>query len=363
MSKTDYIVIGGGIIGMMTARELAIQGAKVAIFDCNNMGMATSWAAGGILSSMRPWTEPSASYCLSEQGKKLYPDYVEQLKQETGIDSELIRSGLLIIDKDHATSTKNWAKNKHINLTEDIHKNFNKINIPVESILLPDIAQVRPPRLLNALRQSLNNLAVNIYENTEITNLGFNNGQFQFVEFEGNKLSADALIITAGVWSQSVIKKNVKDKDLEIKPVRGQMLCLKVEELNIENIVLDGPHYFIPRLDGHVLIGSSMEDVGYINETTKEVRNELLEWAHTVYPDLSMGKPVSHWSGLRPATRSSKPIIGPLSNFKNVYINTGHFRKGILQAPSSAKLLVDTLSGKESFMDIEVFNPGLSEKL
>jgi len=114
MSIYDYIVLGGGIIGMTTARELAKRGASVAIFDRGELGMEASWSAGGILSSMRPWAEHSASAQLSDQGKKLYPEYIESLQDETGIDSEYVRSGLIIIDKNHVKRIKDWAATKSI---------------------------------------------------------------------------------------------------------------------------------------------------------------------------------------------------------------------------------------------------------
>ncbi len=354
MSNFDYIVVGGGIIGMTTARELAIQGAKVALFDKGELGKESSWAAGGILSSMRPWVESPASVALSEQGKILYPDYVELLKQKTEIDSEYIQSGLVIIDKDHAAKTKEWARDKNVNLEENVQNISCDINFPNHSVLLPDIAQVRPPKLLKALRKSLNSLSVSIYENTKITNLGIKNNQFQFVEFDEGKVVADAVIITAGAWSKSLLG-NI-NKEINIKPIRGQMICVKPEHKILDKIVLDSSHYFIPRRDGHILIGSTMEDVGFVNETTEVAKEELLEWACSICPEINNAQFVRHWSGLRPSTTANIPIIGQISGFKSIYLNTGHFRKGILQAPASAKLLVDNLSGKDSFMDIESFN-------
>ncbi|MBL1143141.1 MAG: glycine oxidase ThiO [Proteobacteria bacterium] len=360
MGKTDYIIIGGGIVGLMTARELSNQGASVAIFERNKTGMESSWAAGGILSAMRPWAESTSSVLLSEQGKKLYPDYAQSLLDETGIDSEYIKSGLIISDREHAEKTRVWARNGNIRLVEDIENNSDNINLPDYSLLLPDIAQVRPPRLIKALRLSLENSPVVIYENTEITNILLKNKQFQGVEFIGGKVIADSVIISAGAWSKQILG-NI-GAEIKIQPIRGQIVCVKSKEKILNNIILEDAHYLMPRKDGHILIGSTMEDVGFNNGTTKVARKELLDWAYTVIPDLNKAVPVYHWSGLRPSTASNKPIIGQMPGFRNIYLNTGHFRKGILQAPSSAKLLVDTLSGKKSFMDIENFNLEIAEK-
>lgn len=354
MTKFDFIIIGGGIIGMATARELTIRGANVALFDRGQLGMETSWAAGGIISSMRPWLESKDSASLSEYSKKLYPKYVEKLKQESGVDSEYVKSGLVIINEDHSEKTKKWAIDKKIKLEVNVENTSSSISLPEHSVILPDIAQVRPPKLLKALRKSLEKLLVSIYENTEILNIGVKNNQFQSIEFSEGKLAADSIIITAGPWSKTVLSRI--DVEVGVKPIRGQMLCLKPDDVITERMILDGGHYFIPRKDGHLLIGSTMEDTAFVNETTKEGKQELLDWAYKMSPKLKKAKPVSHWSGLRPSTSIGKPLIGRVPSFKNIYLNTGHFRKGILQAPSSAQLLVDSIFEKPSFMDIENFS-------
>ena len=112
--KYDYIVIGGGIIGMTTAREIANRGASVAILDRQSFGNEASRVAGGILSPMRPWIENKDSIALSEKSKTLYTNFIHELKNETGIDSQLIRSGLIITNKAHSQETKIWAKKNKI---------------------------------------------------------------------------------------------------------------------------------------------------------------------------------------------------------------------------------------------------------
>jgi glycine oxidase len=354
MTKYDFIIVGGGIIGMTTARELAMRGFSVALFDKGGLGMESSWAAGGILSSMRPWAEHPASAELSEQGKIRYPDYCELLMDETGIDPEYVRSGLTIIEAAHIAKISAWARSKCVRLSEDVQGIPANIKLPEQAVLLPEIAQLRPPRLLKALYQSLKQLSVSIFEHTEISNIVTKNNQFEYLEFEGDRAVADAIIITAGAWSKSILG-NISI-DINVKPIHGQMLCVKPTEQRLQTMILDAGHYLIPRLDGHVLIGSTMEELGFNKETTMSARQELLDWAYSLWPDLRSATLVKQWSGLRPSTDSGKPIIGPALNFKNIYLNTGHFRKGILQAPVSAKLLADTLAGDSSFMDIEQFS-------
>ena len=353
--KYDYIVIGGGVIGMTTAREIAIRGASVAILDRQLFGNEASRVAGGILSPMRPWIENRASIILSEQAKTLYPDFTLSLKNETGIDTEYVKSGLIIINKKHAQETKNWACKNKIQFTEETNVNHSKINIPEHSILLPEIFQVRPPLLLKALYKNLKNLSVNLFENSKISRIAVNNNKFEYIKLNNDKeLFADHLIFTTGAWSKLLL--NYINKDADVKPIRGQIICVRSDNLIADKIILDGSYYYIPRLDGNILLGSTMEDVGFDNETTEIARNRLLDWGSSIIPELADAEFIGHWSGLRPATNDGKPIIGAVPNFKNIYINTGHFRKGILQAPSSAKLLTDYLFDNPSFMDINSFS-------
>lgn len=351
MANFDFIIVGGGVIGMTTARELALRGASVAIFDKGKLGQEASWAAGGILSSMRPWAEHPVSAELSEQGKHLYPQYAVDLKNETGVDPEYVKSGLVIIESTHIAAVKQWAQSKRILFEECSSIPGMGLNIPKQAILLPEIAQLRPPRLLDALYKSLKSLSVSIFENSQITRLVTKHNRFESIETNGDKRVADNVIITAGAWSK-VLLESIAD-DINIKPIHGQMLCVKGTEQLLDSILLDGGHYLIPRLDGHVLIGSTMEDTGFNKVTTATAQRELMDWAISVCPAIETAQLIKHWSGLRPSSDIEKPYIGPVSNIDNIYLNTGHFRKGILQAPASAKLLADMLSGESSFMDFE----------
>ena len=326
---------------MATARELAMRGLKVTLFDKGKLGMESSWAAGGILSPMRPWSENPDSFELSHQGKACYADFISDLKQQTGIDPEYYCSGLLMINHDDVEKTLQWAKNHEIPFNKE-YKNYPlDMRIPAKSIFLPEIAQVRVPSLLKALHASLLDLQVNIFENAGLTDLDNDQGILQSVTISGEKHYADNFIITAGAWSEKLLKRN--DAQIEIDPVLGQMLCLKFPERQFEMMVLDGGHYFIPRNDGHILIGSTMEHVGFNKKTSEIAKNELMAWARELWPDISKAKFVKHWSGLRPASKNGKPYIGQLENYDNVYINAGHFRKGILQAPVCARIIAEMI--------------------
>ena len=210
--------------------------------------------------------------------------------------------------------------------------------------------------------QSLQKKSVDMFENSNISNIEIIDNKFRCITLDsGEKIYADNLIITAGAWTDLLLKK-IKTS-ANIKPIRGQMLCVKLKNLTINSIILDEGNYLIPRLDGHVLVGSTMEDVGFMNKTTQIAKDELLNWMYSIIADKKKIDVLDHWSGLRPAVDIGKPVIGNIPDFENIFINTGHFRKGILQAPASAQLLADYLFKNTSFMDIDRFSLGTIEKI
>jgi glycine oxidase len=213
------------------------------------------------------------------------------------------------------------------------------MHIPINSIFLTDIAQVRVPSLLKALFASLLELKVTIFENSTVSTFDSMDGKCESVMVGREKYYADNIIVTAGAWSELVL--GTHNNDIKIKPVLGQMLCVKFAKQPLETMILDGGHYFIPRKDGHVLIGSTMENVGFNQATTHTARNNLMQWAGALWPGIAEADFIKHWSGLRPATVNGEPYLGKLRDYENVYINAGHFRKGILQAPVCARIMAD----------------------
>lgn len=354
--KLDFLIIGGGVVGMTTARELAIRGFSIGLFDKGKLGLEASWAAGGILSSMRPWSESPDSFELSSQGKMMYADFVTELKEQTGIDAEYYISGLLMVNSQDINQARQWASHNRIPFSKKYKDYSAKIQLPAEKIFFPEIAQVRVPRLLKALHASLLKLNVTIFENMPVTEISITENRCEYIMAGGNRYYADNFIITTGAWSGQILGMGKNSGSVPIKPVLGQMLCVKFPEQQLDTMVLDGERYFIPRKDGHVLIGSTMENVGFNKKTTQLAKRELMDWACALWPEMTKAEFTKHWSGLRPATEHGKPFLGQLMDYENIYINAGHFRKGILQAPVCAKKIVDIICKESRYVDRVVFD-------
>ena len=189
--------------------------------------------------------------------------------------------------------------------------------------MLPDIAQTRNPRLVQALQARVQQLGGRIVEQCEVKEIVEQAGQVgHLVTTQGN-FSADAYIVTAGAWSKVLLGEHALKT--EIKPIRGQMLLFKFDAPPVPHIVLQQEIYLIPRRDGHLLVGSTREDVGFDKSTTEEARTMLLQRAQALLPALRDMPVIQHWSGLRPGSPGNIPTIGRHPHLPNLYINSGLF--------------------------------------
>ena len=329
MAKS-VVVVGGGIVGCLTALRLAQRGCQVTIVERNIIAAQTSgessWAGAGILFPLLPWMYKDAVNELALRGASLYPQICDDLKRETGIDPEYAQSGMLIEPPFDADAAQAWCEKNKI-LTQ----------IMGENLLLPSVAQVRPPHLLQALKQRLIQQNVTLLENTQLEPLKNIEKIDSWKTNTGKALKADVFVVTSGAWSFELLKDTAVN--LNIKPMRGQILLYNLsshQDLPANIIYQDG-FYLVPRRDGYLLAGSTLEDVGFDARTTEDVKQQLKTKAESILPMLK-GMPIhKHWSGLRPGTPDNLPTIAQHPSIKNLYLNTGHFRYGLTMAPASAE--------------------------
>ena len=336
------IVVGGGIVGCLTALALCDRGCQVTLVERNVVAAQTSgessWAGAGILFPLLPWLYKDAVNQLAMEGANLYPSLCQRLLTETGIDPEYTQSGLQILPPFDETAAINWCDNYQI----AIEKNAN-------GLLLPAIGQVRPPHLLQALRQLLIQQNVTLLENTQLEPLAncekINSWKtISSSHSTGLALEADAFVVTSGAWSFDLLKETAAG--LNIKPMRGQILLYENVTEKLEHIVYSNGFYLVPRRDGLLLAGSTLEDVGFDTRTTDDVKQALKTKAESILPSLKHAAIRKHWSGLRPGTPDNLPTITAHPTIKNLYLNTGHFRYGLTMAPASAEKVVALICAK-----------------
>jgi glycine oxidase len=339
---TEFMVIGAGALGLATAEALLRQGAGVTVLERGPAGRESSWAGGGILSPLCPWDYPDEVNRLALRGMALFADYAEALHRATGIDPEYQRSGMLVLPPFDMQAALRWCA-AHGMRTE---RNDN-------GLLLPDIAQARNPRLIQSLRARVEQLGGRILEQCAVEQVVEKAGKVSHLATTQGDFSADAYVMTAGAWSKVLLGIHALQAD--IKPIRGQMLLFKFDAPPVPHIVLQGDIYLIPRRDGHLLLGSTREDVGFDKSATEEAHAMLLQRGGALLPILHEMPVIMHWAGLRPASPGNIPTIGRHPHLPNLFINSGHYRYGVTMTPASVEVLINTINGAPQPFDVSPY--------
>jgi glycine oxidase len=213
---------------------------------------------------------------------------------------------------------------------------------------MPEVAQVRNPRLTKALRKELHG-RIRLREQEEVIELRTEAGRIMGARTVAAEIEARQIIVCAGAWTARLLEQLADTPD--IQPVRGQMILFLAHPGQINRITLYREHYIIPRRDGHVLIGSTLEHSGFVKATTAEVKEALYRAAIEIYPLLKRTPIEDHWAGLRPGSPSGIPYICPYPNVEGLYLNAGHFRNGLVTGPASARLITDLVLGRPPIVE------------
>ncbi|WP_411728496.1 NAD(P)/FAD-dependent oxidoreductase [Methyloglobulus sp.] len=357
-TSTDITLIGGGIIGLLTARKFYNAGATVTVIDKGLLGKESSWAGGGILLPLYPWRQNQAITLLVKQSLGLYPALASQLSEETGIDPEWNPCGLLITQNPDITAATDWCNHNKITFEEAENMLDGLGTMAVHPLWLPHIAQIRNPRLIKSLKQDLLQKGVRLIENCQLSAINLDNNRVNSIATSIGNLLINELIITAGAWTSELLKQffpTIRDNSPQISPVKGQMLLFAAKPDTLRTIVLDGDHYLIPRLDGNILAGSTVEGDTFDKSTTPEAKNQISAFALKLLPALKDYPLVKHWAGIRPGTQNGVPYIDRHPEINNLSINAGHFRNGLAMAPASAQLIADLILGRPTSVDPEPY--------
>ncbi|MCW9088248.1 MAG: glycine oxidase ThiO [Gammaproteobacteria bacterium] len=341
---TKAVIIGGGLLGMLSARELALAGCEVEIVERGRVGQESSWAGGGILSPLYPWRYADPITELVRWSQAHYRAFSETLLAETGIDPQWSQSGLLmpgLSDTEQAEALQ-WAGRFGYRLEtlgpEEVAELSPSV-APVNgtALWMPEVAQLRNPRLVKALHAALRSAGVTIRENSPVTAIEEHQGQVTGVRCGGAVMAADKVVICGGAWSGEIARQ--LGIEVAVRPVKGQMLLFRAAPGLLQQVVLWDGYYLIPRRDGRILIGSTLEETGFDKQTTDEARELLRQQAFRILPALEQVELEHHWAGLRPGSPEGVPFIGPVPGLEGLSVNAGQYRNGVVTGLASARLL------------------------
>lgn len=354
----DVLVIGGGVIGLTSAYYLARAGAKVCVCDRGQLGREASWAGAGIIPPGNPQRAKAPLDRLRALSAATFPVLSLELGEATGIDNGYRRCGGLELPRDEGDAPPLDAWNAEGISWElcdaaQLWRYEPRISPAVNRAYhLPDMGQVRNPRHLRALIAALTGLGVRFH--TEDRLLGFSGrGRVERANMAWGPIRADAYLVCLGAWTGELLGD--MQLSCKVKPVRGQMLLLRTPAPVIRRVVMEGRRYLVPRDDGRVLVGSTEEDVGFDSSTTREVLDDLRQFAVGLVPDLGRAEVERSWAGLRPGNADGLPTLGRVPGYDNLWVAAGHYRAGILLSPATGMVMAQAIRGEPTDVPLEAF--------
>jgi glycine oxidase len=357
------VIAGGGLIGCAIAWRLAERGADVHVIESARPGMAASWAAAGMLAPL--FEAPNAAMRdLLARSLNRYQDFVDELRAVSGIDAELQLGGKLdiahtddelrLLRKHYGDSVPAGVRELSAAEVRDIEPNVTQDF--TAALLSENDGSVDNRKLARAAWVAASNAGATFTTGASVREVLYTRSTLEAVVLStGERLAADAVVVCAGAWSSSI---RGLPRPLPVFPVRGQMVSLEAIPRATTRIVADHECYIIPRSDGRVLVGSTVERVGFDLRTTASGIAHLLRVAIRLVPMLANAPVIETWAGLRPGTADDLPILGEDPHAPGVYYATGHYRNGILLAPITADVIAAAVSGERAEINLQPFSAG-----
>lgn len=332
-------------MGLLSALELHERGVAVSVLDAGAECPSASWAGGGILSPLPPWQYSAPMHALTRDAARDYQYWAGQIVALGGPDPELRQGGMLVLEA-ATEQAGQWARRHGVRLEMVAAGTLFPWLGDQPALYLPAVASLRNPRLLKGLAMLLTARGIPLHRQRVMALEATSDGVR--VRLAGAELHAGRVLVAAGAWSESLLPGLA----LGTFPAKGQMLLLRPREPMPAPVLLGPAGYLIPRRDGLVLAGSTVEPAQWDGRPTAEARQRLLTMAIALWPALVEAELLAQWSGVRPGLRRELPLIGAVpGSHGRVWLNSGHYRNGLVCAPASARLLAALMCGETPGID------------
>ncbi|MFQ5897048.1 MAG: glycine oxidase ThiO [Candidatus Methylomirabilia bacterium] len=362
--RPDLLIVGGGVVGCAAAYELAKAGLAVAVVERGVPGCEASSAAAGMLSPQSAVSAPNPMLNLGLASHALWGDLASELRERTGVDVEYRTGGSLhcfLDEGDEAVGRATFGWQHAAGLRAEMLSREDVLALEPSlsrelrgALLLPEDHWLNNPRLVAALAQAASFEGVEFIR-AEVSALLRRGDRVVGVSAGGSELSAGGVLLAAGAWSGQLAAS--AGLTIPVHPVRGQLLCLETTPRRLHHVLHLKDHYAVPRVSGELLVGSSMEWVGFVKQVTGEQLRAFLDTAIRLVPALGPLPLKASWAGFRPWAPDERPVIGPWAGLEGLFVATAHFRNGILLAPVTARLIKELIVDGKASSDLTPFLP------
>ena len=363
--SADAVVVGGGVIGLAVAYYLAREKLAVTLLERGRVGREASWAAAGYLSFQGSSNRPGPRLELTRTSARMYEGWIRELGELTPADAGFLRSGLLELYVDdaevrEARERAAWQRTAGYAVEwldeTSVRKRQPALapELPVRGALLfPEVAQVRPPRLLKALVEGVRRLGVDIREYSAAVGIARSGDRVAGVDLaSGESILTPIVVNAAGSWAPQLAPEMAV---MPIRPIKGTIVLLEVATQPSREILVSAAGSLYPRADDKLLLGATMEDVGYDRLVKLEAVRTLVQQALDLVPGLRDANLITAWTGLRPYSHDNVPYLGAVPDLEGAFVAAGHYRSGILLAPITGLLLKEVILGQASTLPMEPY--------
>jgi glycine oxidase len=342
----DVIIVGAGIIGCAIGRELAGVGIRTCILEARDAGAGATRASAGMLVPYIEAPDDGGLHDLAVRSFELYDDFISELRGE-GAEVEYRRCGTLQVAESEAAAAElsaqaSWIHSQGLEArwleADEVMAVERAVHAPHGGLLVPAHAYVRAEQLTSVLLESARRHGAEFYPHQHVQQIAHDGERLSVTAGEAT-YRASTIVIAAGSWSGLVVHEGPA-----VRPVRGQLVRLRWRGAPIGHVLWRGHSYIVPWLDGTLLVGATMEEVGFDERATVSGVALLLEAARAILPDAGAATFIEARAGLRPSTPSGLPIIARDPEHPSVIYATGHYRNGILLAPLTAKLVAEMVT-------------------